>query len=544
MGSINFVAPSAKEPSLVYTVTEVPASSLGQIVFGDGTVAAAGQTYTLAQLQSATFVPALNGLGQGTFTFTVAGFNPILNLPDPAALTETVAITVKGIATGTADQFYVAQLYRDLLGRNADANGLVFWASTLNVLSNRAEVVAGIEHSNEYRADQIAALYQEFLHRAADSVGLSHFLSTMASGETLEQVEVDILSSPEYFQTRGHSTNAGYVDALYTDLLDRHAESAGESFWTNLLSSNAGRSTVAHGIANSGEALQIVTSSLYQEFLRRTPDASGLDFNVDFLLNSGRAAVVANLAGSDEYFNVYGNGIPPSRAALEGIVIDSSDSGQNPAEEGNAVVTTGFPSVGMIDLGGQGIGGGTLIAPMFVLTAAHVVDGHDPSTLTFTVGGATYTVARVVENPGYDPSRVGQDGANDIAILELTRSVTNVAPSPINRTAPVVGDLLTLVGYGARDGQPFGVKHAGTTPLDGISGQLLTWTFDNNSEDDTVVGDSGAPEFIERDGVYYIASVTSGGTQFDSSFGDEPFNTRVDVYQNWIDQVAGLKSSV
>jgi V8-like Glu-specific endopeptidase len=509
------------------------------VVFSDGNVATVGQTYTLAEIQSATFEPTLNAQGQGSFTFTVAGFNPILSLPDPSALTETVNITVTGVNATTANQLYVAQLYRDLLDRNADANGLNFWSNVLNGGSALSTVVLGIEGSTEYRTDEIQALFQQLLHRPAEAQGQNFYLSQMAQGETIDQVRIEIAASPEYFQTQGGSTLKGYVDALYADLLDRSSDSAGESYWLSMLSDTANRTAVAQGIAGSSEALAIRTTSLYQQILRRAPDLDGLKFNESLMAQSGQAAVVANLASSDEYFEMYAGNGGQSRDLLTELSAAGLIAPQTQNEEGDATKTTGFPSVGIISLDGQGFGGGTLIAPMFVLTAAHVVDGRDPSTLTFTVGGATYNVAQVFEYPGYNPGEIGTDGANDIAILELTRTVTNVTPSPINTTAPAVGQMLTLVGFGARDGGTFGTKYSGTTPIGGISSSLITWTFSNNSEDDTVVGDSGSPEFIEENGVYYIASVTSGGTNLDSGFGDNAYNTRVDVYAAWIDSIAG-----
>ena len=543
LGGLNFAPPSSKEPSLVYTVTQVPDASVGQVVFSDGTVAAVGQSYTLQQIQSAKFEPALNGFGAGTFTFTVAGFNPILSQPDPAVLTESVGITVNGIATNSANQTYVAQLFRDLLGRNANANDLAVFGGQLDGGATWASVAREIENSNEYALHEIQVFYQELLHRSAESGGQNFFLGKMQKGETIDQVMIEIAASPEFFQTQGGSTAQGYVDALYQDFLNRGPESGGENFWVNLLSATGIRAEVAQGIFGSLEAATQRTTNLYEEFLRRSPDAGGLAFGINTLQTQGEAALITDLVGSTEYYDNYTDANnQPTRDLLAGLSAAGLIAPQTQLEQGDSVVTTGFPSVGIISFGGQGVGGGTLIAPQFVLTAAHVVDGRDPSTLTFTVGGATYSVAQVVENPGYNPGAIGTDAANDIAILKLVKLVTNVTPSPINTVAPAAGDLLTLVGFGARGGDTFGVKHSGTTAIGAVGSTLVTWTFANNSEDDTVVGDSGSPQFIEQNGVYYIASIASGGTFLDSSFGDNPYNTRIDVYQTWINSIVGTSA--
>ena len=132
-------------------------------------------------------------------------------------------------------------------------------------------------------------------------------------------------------------------------------------------------------------------------------------------------------------------------------------------------------------------------------------------------------------------------------MLELNREVVDVMPSPLFREAVQIGDELTLVGFGPRagdpgDGRSLSVKHVGTTPVDGVTNNLVTWNFDNASESTTVRGDSGSPEFVQRDGNYYLAAVTSGGTLRDSSLGDFAYNTRVDSYFSWINDVVGVET--
>ncbi len=106
-------------------------------------------------------------------------------------------------------------------------------------------------------------------------------------------------------------------------------------------------------------------------------------------------------------------------------------------------------------------------------------------------GGQEYRTTKVYVHPNYNPNRLGQDGANDIAIYKLDRPVTNVTPTPINRTAPAVGQLLTLVGFGGggtgttgHTGD-YGTKRVGTTPIDQVTAQTIFWNFDNNNESNT-----------------------------------------------------------
>jgi len=187
---------------------------------------------------------------------------------------------------------------------------------------------------------------------------------------------------------------------------------------------------------------------------------------------------------------------------------------------------------------------GVLISPQYVLTAGHCATGVANTRGRFQVGGTTYSTSQVVVHPQYNEN-AEPDQSNDIAIYKLSQAVTSVPFYPIYRSTPQVGQVLTLVGFGgggtgASGSQgDFGTKRVGTTPIDAVTSKMIWWDFDNESESNTAPGDSGGPAFLNVSGSYYVAGITSGGSNADAGLGDESFDTRVDAYAAWIDSIVG-----
>ena len=123
----------------------------------------------------------------------------------------------------TTSEMYVTSLYSDLLHRKPDPAGLQFWSGLADQHVSPQEIVRGIQGSPEYRTVEVQDTYQKLLHRAADPAGLGFFVGLLAQGGSVEQVERMMLGSAEYFQVRCGGTNAGLVDTLYHDLLNRES---------------------------------------------------------------------------------------------------------------------------------------------------------------------------------------------------------------------------------------------------------------------------------------------------------------------------------
>jgi hypothetical protein len=220
---------------------------------------------------------------------------------------ELFVLDIAAVAGASAQNLaFVQQVYRDLLGRELDAAGQQLWVGGLNAgTMTRVTVAQGIVGSTEYRSGQLDLLYQSLLGRAIDPTGQSSWLAFLAAGGTLRQVQSGILGSAEYFQTQGGGTNAGFLNAVYVDVLNRAIDPAGSATWTAQLNSGVSRQQVAQSIVSSPESNALVVTGYYQQFLRRDPDAGGLNTFVT-QLNTGIATeqVIVSFVSSTEYFQL------------------------------------------------------------------------------------------------------------------------------------------------------------------------------------------------------------------------------------------------
>ena len=210
----------------------------------------------------------------------------------------------------------------------------------------------------------------------------------------------------------------------------------------------------------------------------------------------------------------------------------------------NGTPTSAWEGVGLLGDTSGYFCSGVLIAPQYVLTAGHCAVGVASTAGRFKLGTSVYNTSQVTVHPQYN-ANAEPDLSNDIAIYKLSQAVTSVPSYPIYRSTPQVGQVLTLVGFGeggtgATGGQgDFGTKRVGTTPIDAVTAKMVWWNFDNESESNTAPGDSGGPAYLNVNGTYYVAGITSGGSKANAGLGDESYDTRVDAYAAWIDSIVG-----
>lgn len=117
------------------------------------------------------------------------------------------------------------------------------------------------------------------------------------------------------------------------------------------------------------------------------------------------------------------------------------------------VPVSSIPYIVQLRLPREFLCGGTLITPLYVVTAAHCIYGEDFRTIT-VVGGASSTrevgIQRSIVDTFVPPEFTMARLEKDIAVLKLDRSMTgpNIKHIPLCSKTMTDGDLVTISGWG------------------------------------------------------------------------------------------------
>ncbi len=236
------------------------------------------------------------------------------------------------------------------------------------------------------------------------------------------------------------------------------------------------------------------------------------------------------------------------------------------------VAASAFPALVDLPYEGQGV----LIAPQWVVTAAHAVTWQTDMGMKVrevTIEGVPRAVERVIVYPGYknlpneliaSTLKTGNASeamkfhllSNDIALLKLATPARDVTPAQLFTGDAQVGDVVEIIGKGATGtgltGFGSGSSHRTAlrrafTRLSSVQTRWLAYTFEKPPaalplEGMAGSGDSGGPVLVNVHGQWQVAALASfkfvngdARTFHDGRYGTTTYNVRVSHYKTWID---------
>lgn len=198
---------------------------------------------------------------------------------------------------------------------------------------------------------------------------------------------------------------------------------------------------------------------------------------------------------------------------------------------------------------------GVVVAPLYVLTASHVIGAALPAAVSVRINAQATPVTRAVTAIVRFPS--ASFPYDDLALLTLEAEVPGeVRIHRIYEPDITSAVTITLVGYGASGPGDTGpsvgasptVKRSGVNRVDGVTSTLdasgrtsafYLFDFDgptgsgsyggptlgNAQETGLASGDSGSPAFVQADGQWWLLGINTfaapaqGGTSVDYRFG-------------------------
>jgi len=182
------------------------------------------------------------------------------------------------------DGAFVDQVYRNVLGRQADPDGRAFWLGQLYAGMSRGRMMTEFSESAEFVAltgtpapsaaipflgapltggspltGAVTRLYLGYFSRLPDAAGLAYWVGQRQAGVTLSQISAVFARSEEFQQRYGGTTDVGFIVLVYQHVLERMPDDGGLAFWAQKLADGLERGDLMLEFTESAEFVGRVT---------------------------------------------------------------------------------------------------------------------------------------------------------------------------------------------------------------------------------------------------------------------------------------------
>ena len=190
-------------------------------------------------------------------------------------------------------------VHRTFLRRRPTPADYAYWMWRSRTEGLSATTLA-MARSEAYSGIIVTDLFRRVLGREPDANGMAYWLGVLASGTRVETVGTYFYGSSEYYSQ--HATPEAYVTALYQNLLHRNPDASGLAYWSYKLRTGTEPPGVAHGFYASIESRRDRVIGLYRTILGRDPDAGGREYWADQLVRTDDIVLAVHLSMTNEYY--------------------------------------------------------------------------------------------------------------------------------------------------------------------------------------------------------------------------------------------------
>jgi hypothetical protein len=230
--------------------------------------------------------------------------------PGPTSTTPADSRCARPVEPFRSSPDFVAQQYRDFLGREPDQTGIDYWVTEMeNQRVTPTALMAAFMNSAEF-GGRIAPAVRVHMATTGDlpsAQALRLSLTSANNGQTLEQLANELLASDAGIETFGEVDNETFVIELYNLLFERRPTANEVASAVSALENISSRGALVAQFANDaeyrdGSYAEVQVYIAYAAMLLRAPDSEGLAYWTQVVNDGGSIeALLDGLINSTEY---------------------------------------------------------------------------------------------------------------------------------------------------------------------------------------------------------------------------------------------------